>query len=159
MKKGQAATGAARPHRRIAENRQARFRYELFDHWEAGLVLTGSEVKSLRAGRVTLTDAHVAVRRGEAWLIGCHIPTYTHATHDAPDPIRARKLLLRKPEIAKIERAVQQKGMTVVPVRLYFSGPHVKIEIAVGRGKKLHDKRETIKKRDQERDAQRAGHA
>ena len=122
-------------------------------------MLTGSEVKSLRAGKVTLTDAHVAIRGGEAWLVGCHIPTYTHATHDAPDPVRTRKLLLRKVEIAKIQRAVQQKGMTVVPVRLYFSGPHVKMEIALGRGKKMHDKRETIKKRDQERDAQRTGTA
>ena len=150
-----ATDDGARPRRPVAENRQARFRYELLDRWEAGIALVGSEVKSLRSGQVTMTDAHVQVRGGEAWLVGCHVPPYSHASVDAPDPLRVRKLLLRKAEIEKIERAVTQKGMTVVPTKIYFSGAHVKVEIALARGKKLHDKRETIRQREEDRSARR----
>jgi SsrA-binding protein len=144
-----------KPTRSIADNRQARFRFELLDRWEAGIVLLGGEVKSLRAGQVNMGDAHVIVKRGEAWLMSCHVAPYAHATHDQPDPLRPRKLLLHAIEVARIDKSVREKGMTVVPTRLYFVGARVKVEIALARGKKLHDKRETIKKRDQERDARR----
>ena len=155
LRKGSPADAGPREYRLIAENRQARFRYELLDKYEAGLVLQGSEVKSLRLAQVTLTDAHVAFRRGEAYLLGCHIAPYSHATVDAHDPIRPRKLLLKKGEIEKLERAVQLKGLTVVPTKIYFSGSRVKAEIALARGKNAGDKRETIKKRDLDRAAAR----
>lgn len=134
-------------------NRQARFQYHLDDRLEAGLVLRGSEVKSIRDGQIELRDGWVRVSDGEAWLIGCRIVPYSHATYDAPDPVRPRKLLLKKREIEKIEAAIRQGGMTVVPTKVYFKGSTVKIEIALGKGKKLHDKRETVKKRDEERRA------
>lgn len=148
----------SRPERVIATNRQARFLYELLDTWEAGIMLLGSEVKSLRAGTVNLTDAYVRFRGDEAWLANCHIGPYSHATAKPHDPLRERKLLLRRTELEKIRRAVQQKGLTVVPTRIYFSGEFVKLQIALGKGKKTIDKRETIKKRDVERRARRGDH-
>ena len=155
MKKAPPADAGPREYRLLADNRQARFRYELLDKYEAGIVLTGSEVKSLRKAQVTLTDAHVAFRRGEAYLVGCHISPYSHSPVDAHDPVRSRKLLLKKGEIEKLDRAVQVKGLTVVPTKLYFSGSHVKVEIALARGKTVGDKRETIKNRELERAARR----
>jgi SsrA-binding protein len=155
VKRGPAADAGPRAFRLVAENRQARFRYELLDRYEAGLVLTGSEVKSIRAAQVTLTDAHVAFRRSEAFLLGCHVAPYSHAAVDAHDPDRPRKLLLKKAEIEKLDRAVAQKGLTVVPTKIYFSGSRVKVEIALARGKNAGDKRETIKKRDLDRAARR----
>ena len=155
MARGQAST---RPERLVAANRQARFRYELLDRWEAGIVLTGSEVKSVRAGTVTMTDAYVKFRGTEAYLANCHVGPYSHATVAAHEPLRERKLLLRRRELEKLHRAVQQKGLTIVPTKIYFSGEHVKVEIALARGKNTVDKRETIKKRDVERRARRGDH-
>lgn len=140
-----------RSSRRVVENRQARFEYELLERFEAGIALTGSEIKSVRAGGVELVDAHVLVRGGEAWLVSCRIAPYANAGYAQHDPVRARKLLLHRHEIAKIDRALQAKGLTVVPTRLYFSGPRVKVEVALARGKKLHDKRESIRRRDEAR--------
>jgi SsrA-binding protein len=139
----------------VATNRQARFRYELLDRYEAGLVLLGSEVKALRAGTVTITDAYVKFRGEEAWLANCHVGPYAHATVQPHDPLRERKLLLKKAELEKLRRAVAQKGLTIVPTKIYFVGARIKAEIAVGRGKKTIDKRETIKERDQQRRAAR----
>ena len=142
--------------RKVADNRRARFEYELLERFEAGLVLTGSEVKSVRGGGVQLGDAHVAVQGGEAWLLNCHIGPYANAGYAQHEAMRPRKLLLHRAEIYRLERGLQTKGLTVVATRLYFAGARVKIEIALARGKKLHDKRETIKKRDEARHAQRA---
>ena len=155
-RKKRETTGAGGGSRPRIENRQARFRFELGERFEAGVVLRGSEVKSLRAGHAELRDAWVRVEAGEAWLVGCRIDPYSHATHDAPDPLRQRKLLLSKREIEKLAVAIQQGGLTIVPTRLYFKGSLVKLEIAVGKGKKLHDKRATVKKRDEERRARAA---
>jgi SsrA-binding protein len=137
----------------VATNREARFQYELLERFEAGIVLTGSEVKSVRRGQVSLADSHVVVSGGEAWLVSCHVAPYENAGYAQHDPLRERKLLLHGSEVERIARAVERAGLTVVPLRVYFAGSRVKVEIAVGRGKKLHDKRETIKKRDQERQA------
>ena len=155
MARGQAST---KPERLVAANRQARFRYELLERWEAGLVLVGSEVKALRAGTVSLLDAYVHFRGEEAWLANCHVGPYSHATVEAHEPLRERKLLMRKSELEKLARAVRQKGLTIVPTRIYFSGERVKVEIALARGKKTIDKRETIKQRDVERRARRGDH-
>lgn len=121
-------------------------------------MLLGSEVKALRAGTVSLLDAYVRFRGAEAWLANCHIGPYSHATAEPHEPLRERKLLLRKKELAKLQRAVQQKGLTVVPTKIYFSGDFVKVEIALAKGKKTHDKRESIKQRDVERRARRGDH-
>ena len=137
--------------RRIADNRRARFEFELLERFEAGLVLTGSEVKSLRVGGVQLGDAHVVMQGGEAWLVSCHVAPYANAGYAQHDPLRPRKLLLHRTEIFRIERALQAKGLTVVPLRLYFAGQRVKVELALARGKKLHDKRETIRRREEAR--------
>lgn len=135
------------------QNRQARFRYELFDRFEAGLVLLGSEVKSIRSGGVELKEAWIRVTKGEAWLVDCRVNPYSHATQDAPDPARPRKLLLHQREIQRLQKAIQERGLTVVPTSMYFKGSRVKLEIALARGKKLHDKREAVKRRDEERRA------
>jgi SsrA-binding protein len=148
----------AKPVRLISTNRQARFRYELLDSFEAGLVLMGSEVKALRANLVSLADAYVRFRGDEAWLANCHVGPYTHATVAAHEPLRERKLLLRGAELEKLQRAVSTKGLTIVPTKIYFKGDLVKIEIALARGKKTIDKRETIKQRDVERRARRGDH-
>jgi len=137
-------------------NRKARFEYHLLDTFEAGISLLGSEVKSLRAGRGNLLDAHVAIREGSAWLHGCHISPYEQANRNNHEPLRVRRLLLHRSEIEKIAKAVQQKGMTAVPVRVYVRGRRIKVEVALAKGKKLHDKRETLKQRDAERDMARA---
>ena len=150
--------GKPRAEKLIATNRQARFRYELLERREAGLVLLGSEVKAVRAGTVNLSDAYISFRGDEAWLMNCHVGPYSHSAATAHEPLRARKVLMRRRELDKLERAVQQKGLTIVVTRMYFSGPHVKIEVALARGKNTVDKRETIKARDQERRARRGDH-
>jgi len=142
--------------RSIATNRKARHLYEVMDTYEAGLVLKGTEVKSLRAGKASLAEAFVRVSDGEAWLVSCHIPPYTHASFENHEPRAPRKLLLRHREIRKLQQAIQQKGLTIVPLQLYFRGPWVKVEIAVARGKKLHDKRESLKRSQAKRDIDRA---
>ena len=142
--------------RPIAKNRRARHQYEVLDTYEAGLVLKGTEVKSLRGGKASMAEAYVRLRSGEAWLENCHIPPYDHAGHENHEPLSPRKLLLGKRELRKLSAAVQQKGLTIVPLQLYFRGAWVKVEIAVARGKKLHDKRESLKKHQAKREIDRA---
>jgi len=141
--------------RDLVVNRRARFEYELTDEFEAGLVLMGSEVKSLRDGRGNLQEAYVGVRKGEAWLHGCHISPYPQANRNNHEPLRPRKLLLNQSELAKLEKGIGQKGMTIVPLRIYLKGRRIKLEIALGKGKKLHDKRNTLKEKDAKRAIER----
>lgn len=140
----------------IARNRRARFDYHLEDTFEAGLALEGWEVKSLRAGAAQLGDSYVMVRGGEAWLLGAHIaPLASASTHVDTDPTRTRKLLLHQREITRIATAVERKGYTCVATRLYWKGHRVKCEVALGRGKQRHDKRDTTKDRDWKRTQER----
>ena len=137
----------------IASNKKALHDYFVLQKLEAGIELTGTEVKSLRDGKANLKDSYVAIERGQAYLVGAHISPYSHGNIQNHDPERKRRLLLHKREIVKLHEQIQEKGLTVVPLRLYFKGGRVKSEIAVVRGKKLYDKRETEKRREQEREA------
>ncbi|HEY3410103.1 MAG TPA: SsrA-binding protein SmpB [Propionicimonas sp.] len=139
----------------VAQNRKARHDYHLGDHFEAGMVLTGTEVKSLRLGRASLADAFATVDDGEAWLRNAHIPEYTFGTWTNHATRRNRKLLLHKKEIAKLDRETASSGKTIVPLAIYFSDGYAKVELAVGTGKKDWDKRQTIAARDANRDLQR----
>ena len=139
----------------VAVNKKARHLYELSEFTEAGIVLTGPEVKSIRAGKVNFIDSYVDFRQGEAWLVSLHIAPYANAGYVSQEPDRARKLLLHEREISKFAGLVAQQGLTVVPVRLYFKRGKIKVEIALGKGKKLHDHRETLKRRAAERDMAR----
>ena len=139
----------------IAVNKKTRFLYELDNFLEAGIALTGPEVKSLRAHKVNFIDSYVEFRNGEAWLVSLHISPYENAGYTPQQPDRPRRLLLHAQEIMRLAAAVAQKGLTVVPVRLYFARGHVKVEIALGRGKKMHDHRESLKQRACERDLAR----
>lgn len=140
----------------IAENRKARHDYHLEQPLEAGLALQGWEVKSLRAGRAQIAESYVIIKNGEAWLIGAHFtPGKTTSTHIVAIPDRTRKLLLHSKELSKLIGAVQRKGYTVVPLNLHWKNNHAKLEIALAKGKKLYDKRETEKRRDWERQKQR----
>ena len=139
----------------IAQNRKARHDYLIEDTFEAGLMLVGTEVKSCRDGKVTLTDAYATVRDGEAWLMQVHIAPYTHGNRANHDPMRPRKLLLHRGEIEKLHAAVSQDGRTLVPLRLYFKHGLAKAEIAVARGKRSYDKRQDLAKRDAQRQIQR----
>jgi SsrA-binding protein len=147
---------ATKPERRfkvVAANRKARFNYAIGETFEAGIVLTGSEVKSLRAGKATIAESYADARGGELWLINSNIPEYLQASRFNHAPKRARKLLLQKREINRLTGAVEREGMTIVPLKLYFNEKgRAKVEIALARGKKLHDKRETLKKRSWERE-------
>lgn len=144
------------PENTIGLNKKARFEYELLEEFEAGLVLEGWEVKSLRAGRVNLGDSHVIVKRGEAFLLGSQIqPLMTASTHISPDVTRTRKLLLHRKELNKLIGLIERKGYTVVPISLYWKNNRVKVKIALARGKKLHDKRQTSKERDWQREKSR----
>ena len=140
----------------VAQNRRARHDYHIHDTYEAGLVLTGTEVKSLRQGRASLVDAFATVDDGEVWLRQAHIPEYSHGTWTNHTARRTRKLLLNRREIDRISRALQISGSTLVPLSLYFSDGYAKVEIAVATGKREYDKRETIRRRDADREAQRA---
>ncbi|MDR1264770.1 MAG: SsrA-binding protein SmpB [Propionibacteriaceae bacterium] len=140
----------------VAQNRRARHDYHLHDRFEAGLVLTGTEVKSLRAGRASLQDAFVTVDQGEAWLRGAHIPEYALGTWTNHAPRRTRKLLLHKKELAKLARESAQSGQTIVPVALYFLDGRAKVEIALATGKREYDKRAALASREAERDMARA---
>ncbi len=140
----------------IIQNRKAHFNYELKDKYEAGLELFGHEVKSLRAGQGNLLGAHVIIRGGEAYIVGMDIPPYQPKNlRDEYDSMRTRRLLLKKSEIMELAKAGDTKGLTIVPVVLYSKGPRLKLEIAVARGKKEYDKRESIKKKDLDREAKR----
>jgi SsrA-binding protein len=140
----------------IAQNKKARHDYAIEDVYEAGLVLTGTEVKSLRAGRATLTDGFATVDDGEVWLRGMHIPEYTQGTWTNHEPRRARKLLLRKDEINRIVSKVKDSGITLVPLAIYFNDGYAKVEIAVARGRKNYDKRQAIAERESKRETERA---
>ncbi len=140
----------------IADNRRARHDYHLLERFEAGLVLTGTEVKSLRDGRAALRQAYAEVRDGEAWLVGAHIPTYEQGNIANHDPDRDRKLLLHQREIASLIGKVGERGLTVVPTRLYFKDGRVKVELALARGKEARDKRRDIAKREADRQIERA---
>ena len=140
----------------IASNKKALHDYFVLQKHEAGLELTGTEVKSLRDGKANLKDSYVAFEHGQAYLLGTHISPYSHGNLANHDPERKRRLLLHKREIEKLQAQVVEKGLTIVPLRLYFKGNRVKVEIAVVRGKKLYDKRETEKRREQEREAAQA---
>jgi SsrA-binding protein len=137
----------------LAVNRRARFEYEILEKLVAGIVLTGSEVKSVREGRVNLGDGHVAFEAGEPYLVSVHISPYDNAGYANHDPLRRRKLLLKKREVTRLIGKVTEKGLTVVPLAIGVEGNWIKVELAVARGKKLHDKRETIKKRELDREA------
>jgi SsrA-binding protein len=140
----------------VATNRQASFRYELIDRWEAGLQLQGSEVKSLRAGRVQLKDGYAALQDGEVWLHNVHIAPYEPASRENHEAERPRKLLLHRREIERLIGSTAEKGLTLVPTRMYFKGPRAKVEIALARGKDVGDKRRAMKDRDQKREIERA---
>jgi SsrA-binding protein len=140
----------------IARNRRARHDYQILDTWEAGIVLTGSEVKSLRNGKANISDAYGIVTEGEVQLLNLHISPYEQASYFNHEPTRTRKLLLHKREIRRMIGAVERQGLTLVPLELYFKRGKVKVVIGLGRGKKLYDKRADEKKRDDERDMQRA---
>jgi SsrA-binding protein len=140
----------------VATNRQASHRFEFLDKLECGLVLQGTEVKSLRNGSAQIKDGYASIHEGELWLYNVHIPPYGPAAHDNHDPERARKLLVHRRELDRLASQSAERGLTLVPLRLYFKGPRAKVEIAVARGKDRFDKRESIKKRETERDMQRA---
>ncbi len=140
----------------IATNRKAFHDYFVLQKVEAGMALTGTEVKSLREGRVNLKDSYVAFEHGEAFLVAAHISPYSHGNRENHDPERKRKLLLHRREIDRLQGQVVEKGLTIVPLRLYFKGGVIKAEIAVVRGKKLYDKRETEKRRELDREAEAA---
>lgn len=147
---------AANPERRVkavAENRKARFNYEIGEVIEAGIVLTGSEVKSLRKGKATIAESYADARDGEIWLVNANIPEYLQAHRFNHAPKRPRKLLLHQRQINRLAGAVDREGMTIVPLKIYFNDKgRAKIEIAIAKGKKLHDKRDTLKKRSWDRE-------
>lgn len=154
------STPRERVRRVIAENRKARHEYEIIEKMEAGLVLRGSETKSLRDGKGNIAEAWVSLDGGEAWLVDAHIPPYPQSgPHNNHEPTRLRKLLLSKDELLRLHKRVQEKGLTIVPLLLLFHGQWIKLEIGLARGRKLHDKRAAIKNREGEREARRAmGH-
>lgn len=140
----------------IARNKRARFDYEIVEQWEAGIMLQGTEVKSLRAGRATINDAYGIVKDGEVWLINMHVQPYEQGNLFNHEPTRTRKLLLHGREIRRLIGAVERQGLTLVALELYFKGSHAKVRLGLGKGKKVHDKRETIRARDQMREVARA---
>jgi SsrA-binding protein len=140
----------------VARNRKARHEYHILETFEAGMALKGPEVKSIRAGHVSFQDSFARVERGEVWLHSLYISPYEQANRFNDDPTRPRKLLLNRSEIRRLVGKVEEKGLTLVPLEIYFSRGYAKVLLALARGKKLHDKRETLKRKDQEREAQRA---
>jgi len=140
----------------IASNRRARHDYSIIDSYECGIVLVGTEVKSLRAGKASLADAFASVDNGEVWLRNLHIPEYTQGTWTNHEPRRARKLLMHREEIARLVGKTREGGLTLVPLALYFSDGKVKVELALARGKKTHDKRQDLARRDAQREIERA---
>jgi SsrA-binding protein len=140
----------------VATNRQAAYRYHLLDRFEAGMVLTGTEVKSLRDGKAQIKDGYAHLRDGELWLHNVHIPPYAAASRDNHEPERPRKLLLHRYELDRLAGKTKERGLTLVPTRLYFSGTRAKVEVALARGKDVGDKRQTIKEREMKREMDRA---
>ncbi len=141
--------------RPITTNKKARHDYHIIDTIEAGIVLKGSEVKSIREGRVNLRDAYAKFKKGELWLVGMHISPYKQAAFEQPDPVRDRKLLLHKRELKRLFRQTEEKGITIVPLKLYFKKHLVKVELGIAKGKKQYDKRASIAERDQKREMER----
>ncbi len=141
----------------VARNRKALHEYHIVETWEAGIALAGPEVKSIRAGKVSLAEAFGSVEHGEVWLLDMHVSPYDPASIWNTDPLRPRRLLLHRAEIRKLIGAVQEKGFTLVPLDLYIRDGHVKVTLALARGKKLHDKREALKERTARREIERAG--
>jgi SsrA-binding protein len=139
----------------VATNRKARFEYELLETVEAGIALLGPEVKSLRAGNASLADAYAVVRRGEVFLVGAHVSPYAQASRENPDPRRERKLLLHRAEIARLAGKVAERGLTLVPLELYFREGRAKVALALARGRRRHDKREAIRRREEDRELRR----
>jgi SsrA-binding protein len=155
-KKQRGHQDADKNEKRIAENRKARRTYEISDTLECGIVLVGSEVKSLRNGKVSLDEAYGRIRGGEVWLVNCDIAEYEQANQLNPDPRRPRKLLLHRREISKFAGKAYQRGLTLVPLKMYFKEGRAKLLMGIGRGRKLHDKREKLKKETVRRDMDRA---
>lgn len=139
----------------IATNRKANFEYEILNRYEAGFVITGTEVKSIRDGKINIQESYGRIINDEVWIINSHINEYKYGNINNHEPLRNRKLLLNKREIRKIKQQLQEKGLTLVPLKIYFKGSLVKVEIGIAKGKKLYDKRESIKKRDIERNLSR----
>ena len=142
----------------VATNRQASHRYHLLERWEAGIQLQGSEVKSLRNGGVQLKDAYAALHEGEVWLHNMHVAPYENAARENHEPERDRKLLLHRREIERLIGKTAEKGLTLIPTRVYFKGPHAKVEIALAKGKDFADKRRALRDKDQRREIERALH-
>lgn len=139
----------------LATNRKAQFEYFLFARYEAGIVLLGSEIKSIRAGQISIMESYIQIDKGQVWLMEAHIAPYESANRNNHDPKRPRKLLLHQKEIKELSNSIQQKGMTIVPLKVYLKEGKAKLEFAVAKGKKLYDKRQAIAKRDAEREALR----
>jgi len=151
------ARGASESGRKVvARNRKARHEFEILETFEAGIELKGPEVKSLRAGNVSFQDAHARVERDELWLHSVHIDPYVQANRFNVDPVRARRLLVHRNEIRRLTSKIKEKGLTIVPLEIYFSRGYAKVEMALARGKKLYDKREALKRRQQDLEAKRA---
>jgi SsrA-binding protein len=142
--------------RLIASHKRARFEYELLDELECGIALTGTEVKSLRQGHCSLAEAHAHIRGSELFLIGCHIPEYKQGNIHNHPPLRERKLLLHRRELARWHKRVKERGVTIVPLSIYFKGSLVKVKLALGKGKRVHDKRESERKKSDLREMERA---
>jgi len=140
----------------LSDNRQASYNYHLFDRYEAGLVLSGTEVKAIKSGRVQLKESFAEVVGNEAWLLNAHISEYSHGNRENHEPVRRRKLLLHRREIDKLMGQTREKGLTLVPTKMYLKNGRIKIEIAVGKGKKLHDKRESLRKKEMDAEARAA---
>jgi SsrA-binding protein len=140
----------------VAQNKRARYDYHIDETWEAGMVLQGTEVKSLRAGRASLVDGYAVVRDGEVWLMGVHIPEYTQGTWTNHEPRRPRKLLMHRREIVRLIAKTQEQGLTLIPLSLYFKDGRAKVEIGLAHGKRAHDKRQDIAKREASREMDRA---
>ena len=140
----------------VASNRRAKFDYEILDTYEAGMVLLGSEVKSLREGKASINEAYASERHGELWLESMNIPPYTYAREGGHEPTRPRKLLLHKREITRIGEKLREQSLSLIPTRVYFSNGRAKVELALGKGKRTLDKRQSIKKREQQREMDRA---
>jgi SsrA-binding protein len=139
----------------VASNRYASYRYELLDRLECGIVLRGTEVKALRASGAQLKDGYAAIRDGELWLHSVHIPPYGPASRENHEPERDRKLLAHRRELEKVSAQVKQRGLTLIPTRIYFAGSRAKVEVAIGRGKDLYDKRQSLREKDTKRDMER----
>lgn len=140
----------------VCQNKKALVDYFIEETIEAGIVLTGTEVKSVREGKANLKDSYVIIKDDEAWLLNCHISPYSHGNIFNHDPLRTRKLLLHRKEIERIRGKIQQKGYTLIPLKLYFKGPYVKVEVALAKGRKKYEKRDIIKKREAQREIERA---